>query len=262
MPSANSQNPQYYRKGLAMEQSKTSTRVLLTSAVILLFVLITGPLGHKYQLTDLGPAITSVLIAVVGGVLVLLVSLVMLAMAMRRQWTKDKSLLLMAIVLSLVPLGLMAPNIIRAGAVPEIHDISTDTDNPPMFDAVVALREGAANDLIYGTTTLSPEQHAELQHEAYPQIQTKLSPLTVLAAVSRAESILAGQGLQIVSVNPEAGLVEATATTFWFGFKDDLVVRIGTSDNGSKVDVRSVSRVGGSDLGANAARIERFLLAF
>ena len=262
MQSASFQKPQYYRKGLAMEQSKTSTRVLLTSAVILLFVLITGPLGHKYQLTDLGPAMTSVLIAVVGGVLVLLVSLVMLIMAMRRQRTKDRNLLLMAVVLSLVPLGLMAPHIITAGAVPQIHDISTDTDNPPMFDAVVALREGAANDLIYGTTTLSPEQHAELQHEAYPQIQTKLSPLTVSAAVSRAESILEGQGLQIVAVNPEAGLVEATATTFWFGFKDDLVVRIGTSDNGSKVDVRSVSRVGGSDLGANAARIERFLLAF
>ena len=245
-----------------MEQSKTSTRVLLTSAVILLIVLITGPLGHKYELTDLGASMTSVLIAVVGGVLVLLVSLVLLVMAVRRQQTKDRNLLIMEMALSVVPLALMVPQIITAGAVPQIHDISTDTNNPPTFDAVVALREGAANDLIYGTTTLSPAQHAELQHEAYPQIQTKLSPLTVPAAVSRAESVLVEQGLKIVAVNPEAGSVEATATTFWFGFKDDLVVRIGTTDNGSKVDVRSVSRVGGSDLGANAARIERFLLAF
>lgn len=205
---------------------------------------------------------TSVLIAVVGGVLVLLVALVMLVMAMRQQQTKDRNLLLTAIVLSLLPVALMAPHIITARAVPQIHDISTDTNNPPMFDAVVALREDAANDLVYGTATLSPAQHAELQRAAYPQIQTKLSQLTVQAAVSRAESVLVEQGLQIVSVNPEAGLVEATASTFWFGFKDDLVVRIGTSDNGTIVDVRSVSRVGGSDLGANAARIERFLLAF
>ena len=245
-----------------MEQSKTSTRVLLTSAVILLIVLITGPLGHKYQLTDLGASMTSVLIAVVGGVLVLLVSLVMLVMAMRRQQTHDRNLLLTTIALSLMPLALMAPHIITAGAVPQIHDISTDTNNPPIFDAVVALREGATNDLIYGTTTLSAAQHAELQHEAYPQIQTKLSPLTIPAAVSRAETVLTEQGLQIVAVNLEAGLVEATASTFWFGFKDDLVVRIGRSDNGTKIDVRSVSRVGGSDLGANAARIENFLLAF
>lgn len=245
-----------------MEQSKTSTRVLLTSAVILMVVLLTGPLGYKYQLTDLGPSLTSVLVAVAGGLLVFLASLVMLVMAIRRQQHKDRNLLFTVILLSLVPLSMIAPHLITARSVPPIHDISTDTMNPPVFDALVALREGAANDLVYGTTILSAEQHAEIQHEAYPQVQTKLSPLAVPAAVSRAEVVLMEQGLLIVAVNPEAGLVEATASTFWFGFKDDLVVRVVANNSGSKVDVRSVSRVGASDLGANAARIERFLIAF
>ena len=66
---------------------------------------------------------------------------------------------------------------------------------------------------------------------------------------------LEDMGLEIVTVDEAAGLVEATDTTFWFGFKDDLVVRVREANGGSVVDVRSVSRVGMSDLGANAARI-------
>ncbi len=69
-------------------------------------------------------------------------------------------------------------------------------------------------------------------------------------------------GLELVNEAPQSGMIEATATTFWFGFKDDLVVRIRPSGTGSVVDVRSVSRVGVSDLGANARRIGEFLTGF
>ena len=65
-------------------------------------------------------------------------------------------------------------------------------------------------------------------------------------------------GLEIVAVDRGAGLVEATATTFWFGFKDDIVVRVVGDGEGSKIDLRSMSRVGQSDVGANAARITDF----
>jgi uncharacterized protein (DUF1499 family) len=66
-------------------------------------------------------------------------------------------------------------------------------------------------------------------------------------------------GWEIVAVDPEAGRVEATATTLWFGFKDDVVVRVRPGQTGATVDVRSISRVGGGDLGANAARVRAFL---
>ena len=80
--------------------------------------------------------------------------------------------------------------------------------------------------------------------------------------MERAAALAAAQGWEVVDVNPEQGTVEATATTFWFGFKDDVVVRVRPEGSGSKVDVRSISRVGLSDLGANAARIEAFLGEF
>ena len=76
------------------------------------------------------------------------------------------------------------------------------------------------------------------------------------------EPILGDQGLDIVAVNAEKGLVEATETSFWFGFKNDVVVRVTALENGSRIDVRSVSRIGISDIGTNADRIERFLQAF
>ena len=103
---------------------------------------------------------------------------------------------------------------------------------------------------------------AALQLAAYPDVKHLESELSVADAVARSESVLEGQGLKIVSTDSEAGLVEATATTFWFGFKDDVVVRVIADAAGSRIDVRSVSRVGQSDVGANAARIEAFLAAF
>ena len=79
------------------------------------------------------------------------------------------------------------------------------------------------------------------------------------ATVSQVVAALQDMGLEIVAVDEAGGVVEATETTFWFGFKDDVVVRVRPSGDGSIVDVRSVSRVGLSDLGANAARIMELL---
>jgi uncharacterized protein (DUF1499 family) len=68
-------------------------------------------------------------------------------------------------------------------------------------------------------------------------------------------------GWEIVAADPATGRIEATATTFWYGFKDDVVVRVGAGNGGSVIDVRSKSRVGRSDLGANASRIRTYLEA-
>ena len=116
----------------------------------------------------------------------------------------------------------------------------------------MAIRSAAqANPLAYDAEALAPQQTA-----AYPWVK----PLTLMApvdeVVDRAEAVLRGMGMEIVSVNKNTGLVEATAATFWFGFKDDVAVRVqAAADGGTRVDVRSISRVGQSDLGANAARI-------
>ncbi len=246
-----------------MEDLKTSTRVLLVSAVALLVILLTGPLGYKFSLVPLQPSLLSVVIAVVGGALVSLAAFVYLVIALRGNLAKDRNMVIIALVLGLIPAGIMVPQFVAASSVPPVHDITTDTDNPPVFDAILARRATAVNKPEYGSgDDWPPEKLAAAQKEAYPHIQPLMSDLSVADAVKRSEATLSEMGLEIVSVDESKGLVEATATTFWFGFKDDVVVRVAGEGEGSRIDVRSKSRVGQSDIGANAARIAAFLERF
>ena len=241
-------------------ESDAWPKFLLFSAILTIVVLLVGPLGYKFELTPLIPSLISVLVSIVGAGLVFLVGLWMVISAIRKNRVHDRNLILIALGLCLIPMIFVVPQILKARSVPPIHDISTDTQSPPEFHAIVALRAGAANDLIYDHEG-SAAKAQELQLAAYPDVKTFTTELSVEAATKRAEAVLRDQGLEIVAVDPTAGIVEATATTFWFGFKDDLVVRIRPGEV-SSVDVRSVSRVGQSDVGANAARIMKFIEAF
>ena len=246
-----------------MEEVKTSTRALLVSAVILLIILVTGPLGYKFSMVPLQPSLVSLLIAVAGGALVFLIGLVYLVIAMRSDLGRNRNLVIVSMILGLVPVGIIGPQMAAAGDVPPIHDITTDTANPPAFVAIVPLRENAPNGYEYGVTEAWPaEKLGATTMEAYPDLKPIESDLSVADAVDRTEDALQTMGLEIVAVDKEAGLVEATATTFWFGFKDDMVVRIVGNGEGSRIDLRSMSRVGQSDVGANAARITDFVDRF
>ncbi len=246
-----------------MEEVKTSTRALLVSAVILLIILVTGPLGYKFSMVPLQPSLVSLLIAVAGGALVFLIGLVYLVIAMRSDLERNRNLVIVSMILGLVPVGIIGPQMAAAGDVPPIHDITTDTANPPAFVAIVPLRENAPNGYEYGVTEAWPaEKLGATTMEAYPHLKSVESDLSVADAVDRTEDALRAMGLEIVAVDKEAGLVEATATTFWFGFKDDMVVRIVGNGEGSRIDLRSMSRVGQSDVGANAARITDFVDRF
>jgi uncharacterized protein (DUF1499 family) len=141
-----------------------------------------------------------------------------------------------------------------AREVPPIHDISTDTDNPPLFVAILPLREDASNPVEYGGAEVAAQQR-----KAYPDVQPLVLPIRPAQAFEHVLAAARGLGWGIVSAEPAEGRIEATDTTLWYGFKDDIVVRITSADQGSRIDVRSLSRVGRSDLGTNAARIRRFL---
>ena len=243
-----------------MEEVKTSTRALLVIAAALLIILFTGPLGYKFSVVPLEPSLISLLIAFVGGALVFLIGLVYLAIAIRSRLRVNRNLVIVSILLGLLPVGIMGPQMAAAVDAPPIHDITTDTANPPRFVAIVPLRQNAPNGYEYGVSEAWPaEKLGATTIEAYPGLKPIESDLSVSDAVDRSESILQAMGLQIVAVDKNAGLVEATATTFWFGFKDDIIVRIVKDGEGSKIDLRSMSRVGQSDVGANAARITDFL---
>ncbi|HEX5385648.1 MAG TPA: DUF1499 domain-containing protein [Gemmatimonadales bacterium] len=141
-----------------------------------------------------------------------------------------------------------------ARSVPPIHDITTDTAQPPEFVAVLPLRASAPNPAAYGG-----EEIAAQQHQAYPDIRPLELSAPPGAAFDRALAAARAAGWDVVATDSAAGRIEATATTGWFGFKDDVVVRVRPDSGGSRVDVRSVSRVGKSDVGTNARRIRQYL---
>jgi len=142
----------------------------------------------------------------------------------------------------------------QARALPPIHDISTDTARPPQFVAILPLRAGAPNSAAYGGPDV-----ARAQVGAYPDLRTHRMGAAPADAFKRALQAARNMGWEIVAADAAAGRIEATDTTFWFGFEDDVVVRVEADGAGSRVDVRSVSRVGVGDVGANARRIRAYL---
>lgn len=141
-----------------------------------------------------------------------------------------------------------------ASQVPRIHDITTDTENPPRFLALLAARQKAPNGAAYAGAKL-----AQAQKAAYPDIQPELLNMPPARAFDHALAAARNMGWDIVAAEPAQGRIEATATTFWFRFKDDVVIRIAADGNGSRLDIRSMSRIGRSDLGTNAKRIRAYL---
>lgn len=143
----------------------------------------------------------------------------------------------------------------QAKSVPAIHDITTDPAYPPVFVELVDIRtaDGATNPPEYDA-----DQTAD-QLEAYPEIKTASYDVEYDMVWDAALSTIEEMGLKVVSTEKNAGRIEATATTMWFGFKDDVVVRVNRFSSPVTVDIRSKSRIGKSDVGANAKRIETFL---
>lgn len=144
--------------------------------------------------------------------------------------------------------------------IPPIHDISTDIVDPPQFVDVLPLRGDNSNPTVYGTgnPNMTPEEHAQRQRAAYPDLTTRTYDDPATAVFERALAAVDTLGWELVAQDPNAGRIEATDTTFWFRFKDDVVIRIVQTPTGAVVDARSTSRVGLSDVGKNAERLRAF----
>lgn len=178
------------------------------------------------------------------------------------QWvTRNRTGALKSLVAVFIGLGLIAPMIhsiihpVKRG--PAIHDITTDTTNPPEFFALDDTRAGAKNSLIY-----AGEEVAAIQKKLYPHIKPIQSNLTADDAYAKALDVARNKGWGIVAGSTETLRFEATAQTTFFGFIDDVVVKVTPINNKSRVDIRSVSRIGRSDKGVNAGRIVEFTKSF
>jgi len=159
-----------------------------------------------------------------------------------------------AVVASIVVCAIPLIGIMHARSVPPIHDITTDTDLPPVYVALAAARKASPNGLDY-----EGGQAAAQQKAAFPDVKTMYSPLAPEALFDQARKVAQECGWRLAAADRSDLRIEAVDTTMLFGFKDDIVVQIRSDANGSRLDVRSASRVGRSDLGVNAARIRKFL---
>ena len=137
---------------------------------------------------------------------------------------------------------------------PSINDISTDVADPPAMVALLPLRRGAPNPPAYPGAAA-----AALQRTAYPDVVPVVLPVAPSEAFKRVDRVATALGWDVVARAPPEGRLEAIATSDWFGFRDDIVIRIRPDGTGSRVDIRSKSRVGESDLGVNARRIRDFI---
>ena len=224
--------------------------VSLVSLSAFLLVALPGPL-YKYGVVDLGTAFTGFKFGVFAGIAALIL-LVLQILFKRKTVTLGSTI--MALLLSTIAIAIPLSMLNKGKSVPPIHDISTDLVNPPEFVAIAPLRADAPNPVEYAGVEVATQQRA-----AYPELQTLHYPQSKSELVEATKQVIDNLGWQLVNIDTNQGIIEATDRTMWFGFKDDVIVRI--TDNGSKrlVDIRSKSRVGGSDLGKNAERIHKFI---
>jgi uncharacterized protein (DUF1499 family) len=191
-------------------------------------------------------ALYASVVAVVGAIAVLIF----------KRNNKLKSLLMVVpgLVIGLAVIVVLVNVWLTTRNSPAIHDITTDIVNPPQFVKILPLRSDSANTAQYG----GPEV-AIKQLQAYPDIKPLVLEVPPDQAFDAALNTARSMRWKIVDADKAAGRIEATATTFWFGFIDDIIIRVTSVDHRSIIDIRSVSRVGRSDAGTNARRVRTFL---
>ncbi|WOJ96973.1 DUF1499 domain-containing protein [Congregibacter brevis] len=229
--------------------------LVISGALVAALLLLTSGPGTRFGLWEYGAGFLMMRIAFFVGLGAALLAVLLLVIP------KTRAMGVVSLVVTLV-LGfgtayLPWSGVQKVRSLPYIHDISTDTTNPPVFVAVLPLRLDAPNPPEY-----PGEDVASQQREAYPDIKTLALAMPSDQVFERALAVAEGMGWKIVAREPSDGRIEATETTFWFGFKDDVVIRIAGTADGTRLDVRSKSRVGMSDVGANAERIRNFLQAW
>jgi uncharacterized protein (DUF1499 family) len=233
-------------------------RFSLALGAICIVAGIVAGLGARFELWHFRVGFMILQWATYGFFAVIVMSLIGAILAQRMHLRAARTTGLLGLVLGLVAATPPLYQVYLSKQVPAIHDISTDTANPPQFIAVLPLRKKDDN-------SLAPDADVTAkQASAFPDLQPVLVAAAPPQTLRRAEQAARAMGWDIVAVDPQAMRIEATATTLLFGFKDDIVIRVSpqSTGNGSRVDMRSASRVGRSDLGVNARRIRSYFKQF
>ena len=230
-------------------------RAVLIVGLGALALLPLGALGTRFGFWDFGRGFQLMYTGVFVAAAVLVLGIAVLVFALRAGRKNAVLPIGIGLLASIVALATMGQQYRLTTTLPPINDITTDLDDPPPFGAL-ELRGGRVLDY-------EPDKGVA-QRRSYSHIETERSDLAPDDASQKALAVARELGWDVLADTDVDGerTLEATATTFWFGFVDDVVVRIRPDGGGSLVDVRSASRIGSSDLGANARRVDAFIARF
>ena len=253
------------------------SRLAIWSRRVALFSLVTTFIGViivRSGALDVVPAVSTL-----AGALALAVVAILLALGAGIMIWKDGlgglRQALSAVVIGLALIGYPAYLGLRAYHQPAIYDVTTDPIDPPQFDAIARLRPRDANPITYEGLYA-----AELQHAAYSDIEAEQTTATPQEAFDAAMKVITKRRWRVVNARPPApglpptrisnprgpqdfsgrdGIIEAVARSLLLGFREDVVVRIRATNDGTRVDARSASRYGRHDFGSNATRVRNLI---
>lgn len=233
------------------------SKTLFFGVCICFVLMLVGIVGQRFQILPFKIAFGGFALALLVAALISLVSLVMTLLSFGVISAEYRSFMVGAFLLGVLPLIVIAGRVGADLKVPRIHDISTNLDNNIDFLNAHNLRDKTHNSLSL------PSPKVLAMHRSF---YSDLKPLIVndnpQQAYSKSREIITSLGWTITHEDEDKLQLEAIETTAMFGFIDDIAVRVSASEGGSVIDLRSVSRVGESDLGANAKRIKRFIGAY
>lgn len=235
------------------------SRLALWSSRLAIFAVVVAALSLlilRADLLETGPALATFASALVFAGLAILLAFGAFV-TIWRQGLSGLGRALRGLLLGVLLLAYPAYLASRALELPAINDVSTDTDNPPRFESLARQRPA-------GHVAYPGAKAAALQHAAYPDIVPLQLALPVNTAYAVALSVIAKRKWPVAGARPPqgargTGFIETTARSLLMGFRDDIAIRVSPLGSGSRVDLRSASRYGTHDLGANAARLRSLL---
>jgi uncharacterized protein (DUF1499 family) len=233
-------------------------RIMLILAILIVVVIAAAPISSLYLNIPGYLAFRVMLFAMLSGLVLAVVALVIFIVSVIKGISPAGTGSLTVMALGIMP-PVIAIAIIGIDAIqrPLIHDISTDTQDPPEFQEVVKLRLAGENSPEYEGASL-----AGRQQQAYPEIQPIITRLDRNDALTEATQVVKDLQWEFINIDYDKGIIEAYDTSRIFGFVDDIIIRVRSEGRGSRVDIRSVSRVGRGDLGKNAERVKQFINTF
>jgi hypothetical protein len=228
---------------------------VLGGALILIVLVVVAATLARYGLIDKLAGFMPFYLSLNPARALTAIGLVALIIALVRKSGGVAKLALGTVLAGVLTIAIYAMLVIPRGNAPRLHDITTDVDDPPKFQTL-ALRED----------NLVPFESEEEWRAAHRQGYSDLAPILIERApeevLASARALAEERGWEIAAYDAATGHMEATATAGYIRFHDDVIVEVTpVADGSTRVDMRSVSRVGLSDLGVNAMRIREFLAA-